>query len=215
MSFLVFFLSFFLIVNRYWVKSFFEGLVRAKVRSKDIKDPKILKFIKSKTGLSLKKIKLLDTDTTWGMMAGLPGIPYMVIARDAYENLSNDELQWLYLHEAGHYKLWHNLKMIFLQLGFLVSGYFILQTNFYPLLLAALLGVIFAIIYTQIVRNFEYEANYFALKRMDNPKGLKNLYKKVEKRWYKNKIPKDTLWDWLFKIWLLEIYKDLAIKAKS
>ncbi len=214
MAWIIFVLTFSLIVNKHLIKSFFEGFVKQKARSEDLKDEKILNFIKNKTGLNLQKIKLLDTRTTWGMMAGLPGAPYMIISKDAYENFSKDELQWLLLHEAGHYILWHNFKIIFLQLLFIVLGILILM-QFNYLLLGLCLAIVLVIPYTQLARKFEYEANDYALARMDNPEGLKNLYQKAKERWRKKVKKEDSILQRLFSVWILEIYKDLNKKATS
>lgn len=218
MAFLTFIVIFFLIVNRHWIRSLIEGLVKPKVKSKNLNDKNILNFVESKTGLVLQNIKLIDTRATWAMMSGLPSRPYLILSYDAYNNFSKDEFQWLLLHEAGHFLLFHNIKMIFLQLGFLALGFYItLQFNPYigPLLLSVLLGVLFAILYVQITRRFEYEANNFALSKMDNPEGLKNMYEKARKRWMDKGRKEDTLWHKLFNVWVLDIYKDLVKRATS
>jgi Zn-dependent protease with chaperone function len=218
MAFIIFVLIFLGVVNRSQIKSIFEGFVKERSKSEDLRDFQLLNFIKEKAGLKIRKIKLLDTKATWGMMAGLPWMPYMILSRDAYENFSKDEMQWLLLHEAGHYKFWHSSKMFFLQLACIFLGFFLLlQTNneIPSLLLALSLAILFAILYVQITRNFEYEANYFALSKMDNPKCLKNMYQKAKERWRKKGKPEDTLWQKLFNVWILEIYKDLAKKPSS
>lgn len=218
MEYGIFAITFFLITNRHWIRSFIEGFIKGRANSKDIKNQEILNLIRNKTGLKLSKIKLLDTTRVWAMMAGLPPMPYMVISKDAYENFTKDELQWVLLHEAGHYVLWHNVKMIVLHLIFIVVGFLaLLNLNFYinPLIPAFLLGILAAIVYTQLARRFEYEANYYALSKMDNPKGVKNLYKKAKKRWSIRGDNKDGLRRRLFNVWILDIYKDLIIKAKQ
>lgn len=73
MTFIIFIGLFFFITNRYWIASFWEGFTKGKPKARDILDAKILHFIQKKTGLTLRKIKLLDTQTTWGMIAGIPG----------------------------------------------------------------------------------------------------------------------------------------------
>lgn len=208
MTIALFVFLFFFITNRYWIASFWEGFMKGKPQARDIHDPKILRFIQKKTGLALRKIKLLDTQTTWGMMAGIPGMPYMVISKDAYETFTKDELQWLFLHEAGHYVLRHNVKSVLVQGALLAIGTGILIVV--PHLLAAiLLAVVGSMIYPQIARRFEYEANAFAVARMDSPKKLKTLYAKAKKRWKKKGISEDNVIHKLFNIWHLGIYKDL------
>lgn len=196
------------------MRSFFEGFTKGKPNSKDIKDQKVLDFIYTKTELKLRSIKLLDTTTTWAMMAGLPSMPYMVISKDAYENFSKDELQWVFLHEAGHYILWHNVKMIVLQLIFIAVGIFILASYDY-IILSLVLGILFVIINTQLSRSFEYEANNFALSKMDNPKGIVNVYDKAKERWRKKGKRKDAFIQKMFNVCILEIYKNLVKKAVS
>lgn len=93
-----FIIIFFFVANRSWIKSFLEGFIKERPSARSLEDNDTLRFIENKTGLKLRKITLLETTATWGMMAGLPTFPYMVISRDAYENFSKDELQWLYLH---------------------------------------------------------------------------------------------------------------------
>lgn len=208
---IIFVLVFLLIVNRYWIRSLLEGFSK-KEKAKDLRDQRIISFIRDKTGLSLKKIKLMETKTTWAMMAGMPSMPYLIISNDAFKNFSKDEFQWLLLHEAGHYVLWHNVKMIVLQLGFIAIGASILF-QFNILILALFVGVLFAVLNTQIVRKFEYEANYYALARMDNPKGLKNMYRKAKDRWSKKGKKRDNLLQKLFSVWILDIYRDLVKKA--
>lgn len=204
----LFIFLFFFITNRYWIASFWEGFTKGKPHTQDIHDPKILRSIQQKTGLRLRKIKLLDTQTTWGMMAGIPGMPYMVISKDAYENLTKDELQWLFLHEAGHYVLRHNIKSVFVQGALLAIGVgtLIMAPHIF---LAMLLAIAGSAVYPQIARQFEYQANAFAVTRMDHPEKLKTLYTKAKKRWKKRGIFKDTVFHRLFNIWNLDIYKDL------
>lgn len=214
MNQLIFILIFLYIVNGDRIKSFFEGFVKERAKTQDIKDKKILDFIKEKAGLKLDKIMLVETGTTWAMMAGLPSMPYMIVSKDAYENFSKDEMEWLFLHEAGHYILWHNLKIAGLQLLFIVTGV-VLIANFNHIFLALLLGFLLPILDTQIARKFEYEANDFALKRMNNPKGLENIYERAKQRWRSKGKVKDTLMHKLFKIWTLDIYKNLQAKAVS
>lgn len=139
--------------------------------------------------------------------------PYMIISKDAYEKFNKDEMQWLLFHESGHYILWHSGKMILLHLFFLFVGFIILSSISSKILLTFLLGILFAIIYIQIVRRFEYEANYFALSKMDNPKGLSTLYAKAKVRYWKRNMNKNRLWLKLFNVWNLDIYRDLMEKA--
>lgn len=201
-------------MNRVWIVPFLERFTSKKAVSKDLKDKVILALIEKKTGLKLTKIIILDTEKIWGLMAGWPMKPYMIISKDAYKGFSKDEMQWLLLHEGGHYVLWHSGKMILLHVIFLITGYLVLTKLGGNMSLGLFLGILFAVIYTQIARRFEYEANYFALSRMDNPKGLDKLYEKAKQRYGKKGMTENSFWRKLFKVWNLDIYKDLLDKSK-
>lgn len=218
MKFILFTFTFLFIVNRGVLYAFIEGLLHrnSQKKKKDITDPKILDFIYQKTGLRLSKIFLFETDKVWGMMAGLPPKPYMIISTDASSKLNKDEMEWVYLHEAGHSVLWHNYKMVLLQIVLVLSGVFVLNIIFrLELLTVLLLSILLSILYFQIARFFEYEANDFALKRVTNPQGIITLKEKARQRWLSRKIPLKGFKQKLFHTWTFNIYEDLAMNAKK
>lgn len=81
------------------------------------------------------------------------------------------------------------------------------------LIFALVLGILLLTMNTQLSRSFEYEANNYALSKMDNPKGLVNIYEKAKTRWRKKGKKEDTLVHKMFNVWILDIYKNLVRKA--
>ncbi len=220
MKYFLFAITFLFIANRGVIYAFVEGLFNKKVkrRTHDITDKRILTLIQKKTGLTLSKILLFDTDKVWGMMAGFPPKPYMIITTDALKRFDKDEMEWIYLHEAGHYVLWHNLKMALLQIFFLIPSFVILSrvSNFSSgLFFAILLSISFSVVYFQLARLFEYEASNFALKRISNPEGIITLAEKAKKWWRQRGVAEKSLFHKLFNTWIYDIYVNLAKNAQE
>ena len=53
----------------------FSGLLKKKPPSVPLQNDRLIKFIKSTTGLSLKGIRVLDSPELYGVMIGIPGFP--------------------------------------------------------------------------------------------------------------------------------------------
>lgn len=216
MSVVIFIIIFLILCNRFWFNAVLESFQQEKTKVEILEDQELLNFIREKAGLKISKIKILDTNKVWAFMGGIPGFPYMVISKDAYENFSKDELEWLVLHESGHYVLWHNVKCIFLQALLIIVGLFLITNlSITNVISAVILGIIFPIIYIQIARKFEYEANDFAMSRMTNPKALTTIYDKAKIRWKKKGQGENSLTQRLFSIWTFKIYEDLIDKIKD
>ena len=129
--------------------------------------------MKEKTKLPLS-IKIMDEKNKMiGFMVSSPPFkPLMLFSEKLHKAFTDDEMQWVILHESGHYLMWHNLKFALSQiLIFLVVVYFSIKTNIGNALLMLLL-VISAIIYIQIAKVFEYQVDTYAAKNMDNPRGM-------------------------------------------
>jgi len=133
----------------------------------------LLRKMKEKTKLPLS-IKIMDEKNKMiGFMVSSPPFkPLMLFSEKLHKAFTDDEMQWVILHESGHYLMWHNLKFALSQiLIFLVVVYFSIKTNIGNALLMLLL-VISAIIYIQIAKVFEYQVDTYAAKNMDNPRGM-------------------------------------------
>ncbi|OGG12952.1 hypothetical protein A2773_01955 [Candidatus Gottesmanbacteria bacterium RIFCSPHIGHO2_01_FULL_39_10] len=217
--FVLYLFLFLFIANRGIIYAFIEGIFNRstkKNKTKDITDKKILDLIYKKTGLKLSKILLFDTSKVWAMMAGFPPKPYMIISNEAYKNLDKDEMEWIYLHEAGHYILWHNLKMALLQLLFIFPGLImpiIIKSYILQIIGSIILAILSSILYFYLARLFEYEASYYAMRRMTNPQAISTLALKAQKRWF-DKV-KHEKFHKLFNTWIYDIYENLVQAAKK
>src|SRR3989339_561872 len=107
---IIFIIIFLIITNWFQIYSFSKLIVGKKIKTSSIKDSWINKTVKKKTGLSLLNITLFHDKKMYGLMAGLPFWPKMILSEGLYKNLNRDELEWVILHEAGHCVLWHNLE---------------------------------------------------------------------------------------------------------
>lgn len=133
----------------------------------------LLRKMKEKTKLNLY-IKIMDEkDKMIGFMVSSPPFkPLMLFSEKLHKAFTDDEMQWVILHESGHYLMWHNLKFALSQiLIFIFVVYFFIKFNLSFLLLMLLL-TISAVIYIQIAKMFEYQADTYAAKNMDNPRGM-------------------------------------------
>lgn len=142
-----------------------------KIISED-RDENLSKMIRDKTGLKLNKIRIIKSDKKFGMMVGLVK-PVMVLSSDLFNNFNKNELEYVVLHEAGHYQLKHSIKELFYWLLLLILGIVAISfIHYYGLLLTGILVLSFAILLTQVGRSHEYQSDRYALKRITNPVGM-------------------------------------------
>lgn len=152
-----------------------ESLGKDKLPIEVIKNPKISELIKDKTGVDIETIKISESDRPFGMMMGVPGNPQLILSRSLYNNFSSDEIEYVILHEAGHYKLGHSVKELFLGLVLFVFGIVIFKriTKLVPSLLAGiLLGLVFGVGMIQVGKQNELQSDNFSVTRMTNPDGM-------------------------------------------
>jgi len=134
---------------------------------------KLLLKMREKTKLPLS-IKIIDEKTKMiGFMISSPPFkPLMLFSEKLHNAFTEDEMQWVVLHESGHYLMWHNLKFALSQILIFLSIVY-LSTKFnFGLLLLLILLTISAIAYIQIAKIFEYQADSYAAQNMDNPRGM-------------------------------------------
>ena len=183
---LVFIIVFAYLPNHQQFRAFFSQLIKGKDIGQKIEDKFITDLVKRKTGLRVKEIFVFNLEKPMGMMPGLPFNPHMILTKGLLKTFSKSELECVVLHEAGHCLLWHVVKAVGVFVILASLGVFILyqlSLNYiYVLLLAMVMGVVF----NNVGRLFEYEADYFAVKRMMNPKGMINATEKF-KKFYGNK----------------------------
>lgn len=139
-----------------------------------VQDQELTQMVKSKTGIELSTFYISESEKVWGMMAGIPGKPTMLLSKPLYECFNKDELQFVVLHELGHYASQHSIKELVVSLTLLGAGFFILKrmkTLKAALVTSVCLGILFGLLALQCGKFNEYEADQYAMTRMDNPEG--------------------------------------------
>ena len=123
----------------------------------------------------------------YGMMAGLPFWPKMILSEGLYKSFNKDELEWVILHEAGHCVLWHNLQAFFIQIGILFFGIYTVSLFKLPLFLIPLYAIFFSFVCIQILRwGIEYVADRYSISRVAHPKGVITAQDKFRNAYVKN-----------------------------
>lgn len=187
LDYIIFSLIFLFISNWFQLLTFTSAIWQGKTEKKKLEDSWIYDTISKKTGLKLSNITLFKDEKMYGMMAGLPFWPNMILSDGLYKTLNKDELEWVILHEAGHCVLWHNLKAFFIELSFLSLGIFLIYFYKLNFLGAILLAIILSLLCIQVIRwLIEYQADKFSIERVDNPKGVITAQEKFRNAQRKN-----------------------------
>lgn len=159
---------------------FIEKLINPSIQKTKLKDKKILKVIKEKSGLNLKHITVIESDRMYGGMSGIPGKPIMYLSSSVLKNLNKDELGYVLLHEAAHSKYYHPSIVAILQIILILMGIYILQFTD-SVTFSFIIGILFTFTFIKIARATERAAENFAASRMDNPKAMVTAVDKFEK----------------------------------
>lgn len=186
-SYLFFLLAFLFIVNWFQLIAFVSAAFGRKVRKEKIEDKWIYEMVLKKTGLKLTGITIFQEKRMYGMMAGLPSWPKMILSEGLYKTLNRDELEWVVLHEAGHCVLWHNLKAFIIELMFLVFGLYFVYFYELNFIFSIFLSISFSLICIQVIRwSIEYQADKYSIERVDHPKAVITAQEKFKKAKSKN-----------------------------
>ncbi len=178
------------------ISMFVSGLGEKKKAFTIVKDKKISDVLWKKAKTKIENIKISESNLLFGAMAGIPGNPQLYLSRKLYESFNWDELEYVLMHEAGHYKLRHSTKELLEGLVFFVVG--IATLNKYPnMFLAAILGLVFGILMIQIAKFKEVAADKYSLERVENPKGMIDATEKFRKAW-RHQDPNNKLIRFLF-----------------
>ncbi len=166
-----------------WVQInlFFGSLGREKSPITIVENLQIQQLIKDKTGVDVGSIKISESDRPFGMMIGIPGKPQLFLSRGLYDRFTPDEMEYVLLHETGHYVLRHTVSELFLGLGLLVAGVMMLRKVKKPipaLLVAGFLGLLFGIAMIRLGAFHELRADNYSVTRMTNPEGMINATNK-------------------------------------
>lgn len=182
--FIIFFLA---VVNWSQIISFSSLFVGPKIKTSTIKDEWIKNIVKKKTGLTLLDITLFHDKKMYGMMAGLPFWPKMILSTGLYESLNKDELEWVILHEAGHCVLWHNLQSFFIEMITLAFGIYLIKISNINLFFIPIHAILSSIVAIHLIRwTTEYVADKYSINLVDKPKGVITAQDKFRKNYAKN-----------------------------
>lgn len=130
---------------------------------------------KEKTGVWIEKIKISESDRPFGMMIGVPSKPQLILSRALYDSFAPDEMEYVVLHETGHYALWHTQKELALWLVLMVVGLFILRkmkSRIVDIIVSLLMAIIFGVVLIQLGKYHELQADAYSVRRMTNPQGM-------------------------------------------
>lgn len=181
MNYLLFTLIYFYMSNWLQINTFFSNALKGKRGVSYIDDKKSISLIKKKTGLTLKRITIFNTEKLFGLMPGTPVSPEMILSKGLYESFNEDELEWVLLHEAAHCIKWHTLKCAVVQLLICMFGCIVINRFNFSVWMIPLLGLLFSLIAIQCMKYFEYEADKFSIERVDNPRGVITAQSKLSK----------------------------------
>jgi Zn-dependent protease with chaperone function len=178
---------FLLISNWFQLISFLSLVVGPKYKTSTVDDTWIKAVVKKKTGLSLFDITIFHDKKMYGMMAGLPFWPKMILSEGVYKSFNKDELEWVILHEAAHCVLWHNLQALLLEAGLIALGIYTTYLFNLPILFAIPYSIFLSLICIQIIRwGIEYVADRYSINRVDNPMGVITAQDKFRKGYSNN-----------------------------
>jgi Zn-dependent protease with chaperone function len=167
--------------------SFSSLFIGPKIKISMIKDEWIKNIVKKKTGLTLLDITLFHDKKMYGMMAGLPFWPKMILSTGLYESLNKDELEWVVLHEAGHCVLWHNLQSFFIEMITLAFGIYLINISNIKLFFIPIHAILLSIVCIHLIRwTTEYVADKYSINLVDNPNGVITAQEKFRKNYSKN-----------------------------
>jgi Zn-dependent protease with chaperone function len=156
------------------ISLFVSGMGQKRSPATRVENLELTQTIAAKTGVDLPYFYISDSEKVWGMMAGIPGRPTMVLSRPLYESFTMDELQFVVLHEMGHYKNQHSVKEFFVSLILLGISFNLLKKmhKTRPALITAVcLGFFFGVLAIQYGMVNERQADHYAITRMDHPSG--------------------------------------------
>ena len=186
-----------------WIQLFlsFSSLKQNNSLIEVIQNQNLQNLILQKTGVNIQSIKLSSSSKLFGMMIGIPGFPQLILTKSLYENFSSSEIEYVVLHETGHYVLWHSVTELVLGLFFLGLGIIIIKKingRYLSLIMALILGFVLGVIMIKFGRIHEYQADDYALERISDPRGMIQATKKFKNAANNSIGPKNKLLEFWF-----------------
>ncbi len=193
MNLILFSAIYLFLCNWFQVLSFLSVIIGPKYKTSSIDDKWIKSIVKKKTSLTLLDITIFHDKKMYGMMAGLPFWPKMILSEGLYKAFNKDEMEWVILHEAAHCVLWHNLQALLIEMVFFILGIYVILNNSWSLFMTGLLAMGLSVICVQILRwGIEYFADKFSISRVDNPNGVITAQEKFKKAYKSNFLNSDS-----------------------
>ncbi len=165
------------------IRLFASSLGQEKPPITIIQDEKIEQLIQEKTGIKIETIKISESDHPFGMMIGIPTQPQLILSRGLWETFTPDELAYVVLHEAGHYKLYHGLIEFVAAVLLFILGIFVLKkipSIKLSIPAAFILGLFLGILMVRLGHTHELQADSYTVSRMTNPQGMIEATKKFQ-----------------------------------
>lgn len=165
-----------------------------------IKDEKISQLVKQKVNVDIETIKITESDKPFGMMVGIPAKPQLILSRKLYETFTPDEIEYVVLHEAGHYVFWHSVVELVVGVLLLFVGIITLgKISSLPMstLAALVLGLGFGVLMIGVGRVKEYQADTYSATHITNPQGMISATNKF-RDFYEDSYPKSELVQFMF-----------------
>lgn len=184
----LFSLIFLTILNRHIFTTLFSSFGKSKQAVNVVSDEYLTELIQNKTGYTINKFFIVHSEKPFATMTGIPGKPVMTISKKMYDDFSKSELGYAALHEVGHYALKHSVKEFGLQLAVLMTSLLFVKFLEYKntetlIVIAIVSSVIVAVAMIQVMRQFERQADDYALKRLDNAEAMITATKKLQNAW--------------------------------
>lgn len=105
-------------------------------------------------------------------MVGIPTQPQLVISRAVYNSFSPSALEYVVIHEAGHYRFWHGLIEVIMMGILFIVGVILIKKFKFNFITVIILGLVGGILLTQLGKVNEIKADEFTAKTMTNPRGM-------------------------------------------
>lgn len=209
MKYLILFITIYL--TAYWevvlllAKSLFK-----KREVKVMKDKFVTGIITKKANLELKVFRIIKSDMPFGFMVGLTGKPVMALSSKLYKTFTKDELEFVVLHEAGHFVLKHSIKEAVVVISAFVIGSvpIFLSNSTLPIAGVLATGFVLGLIVLKYGTLSEIEAEKFMLGKISSPVAVISASKKFQNVWRKTP-PENSL---VFRLFYRGLHQDKRIR---
>jgi Zn-dependent protease with chaperone function len=193
-------LTYFIIVNLPSVQIVIACLRQPKKFVRLMNDSRLLDVGITKNINFGLRVAILDSDKLFGRMFSIPLFPIVCISKGLYKKFSKSEVRYVVMHEFGHHIYYHSLKMACAQIALVafLATCFVLGRNLgQNLFLLFPIVILLLFPYVALIRIFEYEADYYALRSTGNPRAMISATRKFRNQALRNNIFSDWISDFI------------------